>query len=130
MTKKDFNELVYHYGASGSKAVEGFTDEEIEVVSMAWAAADVDDDEKSEKETDNIINSFYVDFQKAEKESRGKNSGLGYHGGGRPKKDTEARRKTISISGTPSEIEKLKKLAEEAGKNVSRFILDNIDNLK
>lgn len=59
-----------------------------------------------------------------------KYSGYGYHGGGRPRKDVEARRMTISISGTPSEIEKLKKLAEEAGKNVSRFILDNIDNLK
>lgn len=59
-----------------------------------------------------------------------KYTGYGYHGGGRPRKDAEARRKTISISGTPSEIEKLKKLAAESGKNVSRFILDNIDNLK
>lgn len=55
-----------------------------------------------------------------------KYSGYGYHGGGRPKKDAEARRCTISISGTPSEIAELKKLAQESGKTVSRFILDNI----
>lgn len=58
--------------------------------------------------------------------SEKKYSGYGYHGGGRPRKDAEARRKTISISGTPSEIEELKKRAEEAGKNVSRYILDNL----
>ena len=50
----------------------------------------------------------------------------GYHGGGRPRKDEEARRKTISISGTPKEIENLKKLAKESGKTVSRFVLDNL----
>lgn len=54
-----------------------------------------------------------------------KYSGYGYHGGGRPKKDAEARRCTISISGTPSEIAELKKLAQESGKTVSRFILDS-----
>ena len=51
-------------------------------------------------------------------------TGYGYHGGGRPRKDEEARRKTISISGTPTEIENLKKLAKESGKTVSRFVLD------
>ncbi|MCQ2584479.1 MAG: hypothetical protein MJ185_02720 [Treponema sp.] len=55
-----------------------------------------------------------------------KYSGYGYHGGGRPKKDEEARRKTISISGTPTEVEKLKELAEAAGKTVSRYIFDNL----
>ena len=47
-------------------------------------------------------------------------------GAGRPRKDEEARRKTISISGTPTEIENLKKLAKESGKTVSRFVLDNL----
>ena len=50
----------------------------------------------------------------------------GYHGGGRPRKDEEARRKTISISGTPKEIKNLKKLSKESGKTVSRFVLDNL----
>ena len=50
----------------------------------------------------------------------------GYHGGGRPRKDKEARRKTISISGTETEIENLKKLAIDSGKTVSRFVLDNL----
>lgn len=55
-----------------------------------------------------------------------KYKGYGYHGGGRPRKDAEARRKIISISGTPTEIEKLKKLAKESGKTVSRFVLDSL----
>lgn len=55
-----------------------------------------------------------------------KYTGYGYHGGGRPRKDVEARRMTISISGTPSEIQELKRLAEESGKTVSRFVLDMI----
>lgn len=55
-----------------------------------------------------------------------KYTGYGYHGGGRPRKDAEARRKIMSISGTPTEIEKLKKLAKESGKTVSRFVLDSL----
>lgn len=55
-----------------------------------------------------------------------KYTGYGYHGGGRPRKDVEARRMTISISGTPSEIQELKRLAEESEKTVSRFVLDMI----
>lgn len=50
----------------------------------------------------------------------------GYHGGGRPRKDEEARRKTISISGTPTEIESLKELAEKNKKTVSRLVIDTI----
>ncbi|MCQ2082544.1 MAG: hypothetical protein MJZ11_12890 [Lachnospiraceae bacterium] len=50
----------------------------------------------------------------------------GWHGGGRPSKGPDARRKTMSISGTPAEIELLKKLAEESGKTVSRFVLDSL----
>lgn len=47
-------------------------------------------------------------------------------GGGRPRKDAEARRVTISKSGTQSEIDELKKRAADAGLNVSRFVLDNL----
>lgn len=74
-------------------------------------------DEEIEKTVNKIENIVKV---------KKKYTGYGYHGGGRPRKDVEARRKTISISGTPSEIEQLKKLAEESGKNVSRFVLDSL----
>lgn len=57
-------------------------------------------------------------------------------GGGRPKgspnKGTELGRKTIfktaSISGSPEEIEALKKLAEQSGKSFSRFIIEALLN--
>jgi len=55
-----------------------------------------------------------------------KYTGYGYHGGGRPRKDVEARRVTISISGTPTEIQKLRELAKENNKTVSRFVLDQV----
>lgn len=69
-----------------------------------------------------------------ESEKPKKYSGYGYHGGGRPKgspnKGTELGRKTIfktaSISGSPEEIEALKKLAEQSGKSFSRFIIETI----
>jgi len=55
-------------------------------------------------------------------------------GGGRPKgspnKGTELGRKTIfksvTISGSPEEVEKIKQLAEASGKSVSRFIIEKI----
>lgn len=53
-----------------------------------------------------------------------KYSGYGYHGGGR--KPTGIKRVSINISGQPEEIELLKKKASDAGKNVSRFILDMV----
>lgn len=34
--------------------------------------------------------------------------------------------KTISISGTPEEIERLKALAETSGKSFSRFVIDTL----
>ncbi len=57
-------------------------------------------------------------------------------GGGRPKgspnKGTELGRKTqfktISVSGYPEEIEAIKELAKNAGKSVSRFIVETILN--
>lgn len=61
-------------------------------------------------------------------EKEKKYSGYGYHGGGRPKKAQEEKTiyKTVSICGSPSEIEKLKELAQAAGLTVSRYILDNL----
>ncbi|MCQ2592397.1 MAG: hypothetical protein MJ188_06390 [Treponema sp.] len=63
----------------------------------------------------------------AEPEKKKKYSGYGYHGGGRPRKDKEARRVTTSISGTPSEINLLKERAAQAGKTVSRYVLDDLE---
>lgn len=51
-------------------------------------------------------------------------TGYGYHGGGRPRKDEEARRKTISISGTPTEIETIRHKAKASGKTTSRFLIE------
>lgn len=49
---------------------------------------------------------------------------------GSPNKGTELGRKTIfsttTISGSPEEIERLKQLAKENNKSVSRFVLDMI----
>ncbi len=49
---------------------------------------------------------------------------------GSPNKGTELGRKTLfvstTISGSAEEIKLLKKKAYEAGKSVSRFILDNL----
>ena len=55
-------------------------------------------------------------------------------GGGRPKGSpntgTELGRKTIfkntTISGSPEEIEALKKLAESKGKSLSRFVIESL----
>lgn len=55
-----------------------------------------------------------------------KYTGYGFHGGGRPRKDVEARRVTISISGTSSEIAGLKELAKNKGLNVSRFVIETL----
>ncbi len=48
--------------------------------------------------------------------------GYGYHGGGR--KATGVKRVSFSVSCQPEELEKVKSLAEAAGKTVSRFLLD------
>lgn len=52
----------------------------------------------------------------------------GYHGGGRKPlpEDQKKKFKTMSISGTPEEIEKLKEIAKQNNKSVSRYILDQI----
>lgn len=57
-------------------------------------------------------------------------------GGGRPKgspnKGTELGRKTVfkstTISGSPEEIDALKKLAEQNGKSLSRLVIETLLN--
>ena len=53
-----------------------------------------------------------------------KYSGYGYHGGGR--KPTGVRRVSFSVSCQPEELEQVKSLAAQAGKTVSRFLLDAV----
>lgn len=79
-------------------------------------------DEEIEKTINKIEN-----IVKVEKKYSGRG---GWHGGGRPKKGPDARRKTMSISGTPAEIEELQRLAEDSGKTVSRFIIESLINFE
>ena len=51
-----------------------------------------------------------------------KYSGYGYHGGGR--KATGIKRVSFSVSCQPEEAKTVKKLAEAAGKTVSRYLMD------
>lgn len=51
-----------------------------------------------------------------------KYSGYGYHGGGR--KATGVKRVSFCVSCQPEELEKLKALAKESGKTMSKFLLD------
>lgn len=61
---KDFNELVYEYGASGTKALEGFSEEQRLVVRLAWKEFNEED---SLEETDEKINSHFEEFMEASK---------------------------------------------------------------
>lgn len=45
-------------------------------------------------------------------------------GAGRKSKGAESRRTTMAISGTASEIEKIRNLAKESGKSTSRFLIE------
>lgn len=54
-----------------------------------------------------------------------KYKGYGYHGGGRKPKTPEKRHRTnVTICGTQAEIEKLRALAKEADKSVSRYVIE------
>lgn len=51
------------------------------------------------------------------------------HGGARPgagrkRQDTEARSKTMAISGTETELETIRQLAKASGKTTSRFLIE------
>ena len=52
--------------------------------------------------------------------------GYGYHGGGRKKLNPDEKKvyKSISISGTPEQLELLKEKAAEKGMTVSKFVLE------
>ena len=54
--------------------------------------------------------------------------GYGYHGGGRPKKAESEKTiyKTISVAGSPEEIEQIREMAQVENKTVSRFIIESI----
>lgn len=45
-------------------------------------------------------------------------------GAGRKRQDTEARRATMAISGTETELETIRQLAKDAGKTTSRFLIE------
>lgn len=47
-------------------------------------------------------------------------------GAGRPATGRQTVFKTTAISGSPEEIEALKKLAGDAGKSLSRFVIESI----
>ena len=57
-------------------------------------------------------------------ESKPKYVGYGYHGGGRKKSENRKVFVSTTISGSADEIRILKEKAAEAGKSVSRFVLD------
>lgn len=53
-----------------------------------------------------------------------KNRGGKRQGAGRPATGRNPRRVSLSLSGQPEELEALRKLAKEAGKTVSGYVLD------
>ena len=58
-------------------------------------------------------------------ETKKSNRGGARVGSGRKATGRKVIFKTASISGTPEEIEQLKKLAEKSGKTFSRFIIES-----
>ncbi len=58
-------------------------------------------------------------------ETKKNNRGGARIGSGRKATGRKIIFKTASISGTPEEIEQLKKLAEKSGKSFSRFIIES-----
>ena len=57
-----------------------------------------------------------------------KYQGYGYHGGGRKALPENQKKKyiTLSISGTPEEIQNIKEKAKKTGLTVSRFVITNL----
>ena len=65
VTEKEFNELVWNYGASGDKTIKDYSDDCQSVICEAWnfVKDDVEDSSTdSTKEIDEQINSFYDQF--------------------------------------------------------------------
>ena len=62
MTVKEFNELVWNYGASGSKVLEGLTAKEKEAVVNTWNDVEFElNNDTEEEKIDSMINSYYKD---------------------------------------------------------------------
>lgn len=64
MTRENFVELVYNYGASGDKVFEGLNLKEAQKddVAIAWGEFDVDDtNEETDEKFGNYYNSFVLD---------------------------------------------------------------------
>lgn len=59
MNKKEFIELVYQYGASGTKTLDGLKDAQKEDVATAWAEFDEND---TAEETDEKFGKYYESF--------------------------------------------------------------------
>lgn len=57
--KKKFIEMVYDYGASGDKTLEGLADNQKQAIASAWSTFKAEDEEG---ETDEKFGSFYSDF--------------------------------------------------------------------
>ena len=57
--KKKFIEMVYDYGASGDKTLEGLNDNQKQAIASAWSTFQAEDEEN---ETDEKFGSFYSDF--------------------------------------------------------------------
>ena len=60
------------------------------------------------------------------KNDKPKYTGYGYHGGGRKKSEHKKVFVSTTISGSAEEIAALKRLAQAAGKSVSRYVLDGV----
>lgn len=61
-----------------------------------------------------------------EAQEKPKYSGYGYHGGGRKPTGRLKQFANTTISGTPEEISALKEAAKNAGKTVSRFVIESL----
>ncbi len=62
--KNEFNELVWNYGASGTKVFDEYqlSEEQKETVSLAWSEYENNENDISEEKADEIINSYYSSF--------------------------------------------------------------------
>ena len=70
--KTDFNELVWSYGASGTKVFDGLELSKMQKLVIIFAWADVEKklnpNDEDTTEADKLIDTYYSDFIKAEKE--------------------------------------------------------------
>lgn len=62
MSIKEFNELVWDFGANGVQNPELLSESKWQIVALAWAASNKTE---TEEEADSVINSYYNDFMNA-----------------------------------------------------------------